>query len=215
MQFHFEFPSFVERLGENVIKHAHEKCFSRKIFFGCGGELNPGIWIHNLTLYQLSHQECWWFWRFFVYLNPLWAAFAFWNKCMHSAVHFFEFLTVGQERLRDMQMHLRSEQKKKSRRGGIWTQVYRFTIQRSTNWAIRDKDIRGKRQMCYINKCTKTVQRGNVKEVVPINEQSVSLALSASPLGLLRRPIKDWQLFLWFHGLLYSSNNNNSYTKPS
>ena len=45
--------------------------------------------------------------------------------------------------------------------------------------------------MCYINKCTKIVKRGNVKEVVPINEQNVSLALSASPMGLLRRPIKD------------------------
>ena len=215
MQFHFEFPSFVERLGENVIKHAHEKCFSRKIFFGCGGSWTLAsefiIW-HSTNWATKNVEDC----RGFLFtwthceLHLLFEI----NACTQLCT-FFELLTVGQERLRDMQMHLRSEQKKKSRRGGIWTQVYRFTIQRSTNWAIRDKDIRGKRQMCYINKCTKTVQRGNVKEVVPINEQSVSLALSASPMGLLRRPIKDWQLFLWFHGLLYSSNNNNSYTKPS
>ena len=187
--------------------------FQKNIFW-IWGELNPDIWIHNLTLYQLSHQECWWDLRFFVYLNPLWAAFAFWNKCMHSAVHFFWIVDSWTGKVAWYADAFEIWAEKKSRRGGIWTQVYRFTIQRSTNWAIRDKDVRGKR-MCYINKYTKTEQRGNVKEVVPINEQSVSLALSASPMGLLRRPIKDWQLFLWLHGLLYSSNDNNSYTKPS
>ena len=49
---------------------------------------------------------------------------------------------------------------------------------------------------------TKAVKGWNEREDLTTDEQSVPLALCASPMGLLRGPIKDWQQLLWFHGLL-------------
>ena len=200
MQFHFEFPTLVERLGENMSKHAHEKHFFQKKISKMGWDLNPGLWFHSLILYQLSHWECWWCERFFVYLKPFWNAFALLKECMHCSqlCTFFEFLTVGYERLRDFQIEKHAfedvNRKKKSGESGVWTQVCRFTIQHSTNWAIRHKVKRSRREGHDINMGSTIIeQRVNVKEVVNENKQSVPLALSASPMGLLRRSIKDWQ----------------------
>ena len=124
MQFHFEFPTLVERLGENMSKHAHEKDFFQKKISEMWWDLNPGLWFHSLTLYQLSHWTCWYIERFFVYLNPFWDAFALLKECMHcrKLCSFLNFWQLDMKRcvifrLRSMHLKMWTEKRNLERVG--------------------------------------------------------------------------------------------------
>ena len=143
-----------------------------------------------------------------LYLKQLsWLWFFENSGCMQSTDALFEYSTFEQERLRDKLMRSciwRYLLKKDfMSEVGIepWTPVWETSALPTELPGIHVKPTL-KRVIQNYRRSTKAVKGWNEREVLTTDEQSVPLALCASPMGLLRGPIKDWQQLLWFHGLL-------------